>query len=192
MFVAGCSTSVLTTGSFAQEGGNIDLPRVDVGQPKRSGGDGAGGRRPSKPKRTAPAPDAGTTSTVAAPSGPPAPPGGLKPGLNSDGSTVESGGLYVPGQSFGPFGTVSARDLPYSTNSVPQAIIRDQQAKSLEDIVRNDPSVTTAQTAVSVSNFGSQLFNIRGFTLDPSAMRVMARTPMAARRRLRDLSASIS
>ena len=79
---------------------------------------------------------------------------------NSDGSTAQSGGLYVPSPTFGPFGATPARDLPFSTTSIPQAIIRDQQANSLFDAVRNDPSTSIV---ITPSHGGTTNVAIRGF-----------------------------
>ena len=82
------------------------------------------------------------------------------PALNPDGSTPASGDLYVPAPTFGPFGPTPARDLPFSTTSIPQAIIRDQQATSLFDAVRNDASTSIA---ITPSHSGTTNVAIRGF-----------------------------
>jgi iron complex outermembrane recepter protein len=109
--------------------------------------------RTSSPSQTAnPAPGA-TTPT-------PAP---TASALNSDGSTPPSGGLYVPNQSFGPFGPVKAQDNPFSTNSIPQEIIRDQQATTLTEAMRNDPSYGSY---IPANAAGYSNFYIRGFAAD--------------------------
>ncbi|MBS0445879.1 MAG: TonB-dependent receptor [Proteobacteria bacterium] len=83
--------------------------------------------------------------------------------LNSDGSTPESAGLVVPNQTFGPLGTLPASQIPFSTTSIPRAVIDDQQARTLYDMVRNDASVTTLYTATGPN---AEAVNIRGWALD--------------------------
>ncbi len=56
-------------------------------------------------------------------------------------ASPQSGGMFVPNQSFGPLGTVPAKDIPFSTNSIPQTLIRDQQAHSADEALKNDPSI---------------------------------------------------
>ncbi len=85
------------------------------------------------------------------------------PALNSDGSTAASGGMYVPAPTFGPLGPTPAQDNPFSTNSFPQQLIRDQQARTLSEIARNDPSYGTSLPP-SVTGYSN--FFIRGFPTD--------------------------
>lgn len=78
----------------------------------------------------------------------------------SDGSSIASGGLVVTRPDFGLFGPTSQQDLPLSISSIPQVILRDQQAQTLFDAVRNDPSVTVT---LPTSRSGSDDIVIRGF-----------------------------
>ena len=82
---------------------------------------------------------------------------------DSDGSTPESGGFEVPKQSFGPFGAIPTLDLPFSTNSLPQQLIRDTQARDVGELGRNDPSFGNYGLA---SSSGYPDFFIRGFPSD--------------------------
>ncbi len=83
--------------------------------------------------------------------------------LNSDGSTPASGGMYVPAPTFGPFGDTPAKDIPFSTNTIPQQLLQDQQAHSAADALKNDPSVRALPT---VNQF-EQNYIIRGFMVGP-------------------------
>jgi iron complex outermembrane receptor protein len=79
-----------------------------------------------------------------------------------DGSTEESGGTYVTDQSFGPLGIIPAKEIPFSTDSISQLLIADQQATSLYDIAHNDASVVTAAPANQIE----EQISIRGFEID--------------------------
>ena len=83
--------------------------------------------------------------------------------LNPDGSTPASGGMYVPAPSFGPFGPTPDKDIPFSTNSIPQKLLEDQQAHSPADALKNDPSVRAFQP---INQF-AQNYIIRGFQVGP-------------------------
>lgn len=67
-------------------------------------------------------------------------------------------------QSGGTFGETSTLDVPFSVTVIPQALLIDQQVRSLGDIVRNDPS-----TLVSTPPGFNDTINVRGYNLDNSS-----------------------
>jgi len=77
-------------------------------------------------------------------------------------ASAASGGMYVPDQSFGPFGNLNAQDIPFATASIPQAVIQDTQAKGLNEITHYDPSVNSYYS----SNTQQEAIAIRGFPVD--------------------------
>ncbi len=86
--------------------------------------------------------------------------------LNPVGSTAASGGMYVPAPSFGPFGNTPDKDIPFSTFTVPQQVLQDQQVHTTAEALKNDPStIATSQTA----NF--EAYTIRGFSLTNNYIR---------------------
>ena len=96
----------------------------------------------------------------------------LKVGTASTKVIVAAPAYYSAEQSFGPFGDQTAQDLPYASNSIPLELIQDQQAKSVDDILRNDPSVSVVEPSSSVTDSGSPRYNIRGFVVDYGAARI--------------------
>ncbi len=79
-------------------------------------------------------------------------------GLPSD----YAGGQVARGGRLGLLGNVDMMDAPFNTTSYTQALIQDQQAKSVADVVQNDPSVRVAR------GFGNyqELYVIRGFAVN--------------------------
>jgi iron complex outermembrane receptor protein len=73
-----------------------------------------------------------------------------------------AGGQVARGGRLGLLGTVDIMDTPFNATNYTQAIIQDQQAKSVADVVQNDPSVRVAR------GFGNyqELYVIRGFPLN--------------------------
>ncbi|WP_202594115.1 TonB-dependent receptor [Frateuria defendens] len=57
------------------------------------------------------------------------------------GTQATSNGLRVDAAQLGPLGSMSRLDTPYTVNVVPQALIDDQQLKSIADALRYLPSV---------------------------------------------------
>ena len=86
--------------------------------------------------------------------------------LNPDGSTAASGGMYVPSPSFGPFGATPDKDIPFSTFSIPQQVLQNQQVHTTAEALKNDPS--TIALAPSV-NF--EAYTIRGFSVNQNYIR---------------------
>nr|WP_245270009.1 TonB-dependent siderophore receptor [Nitrobacter hamburgensis] len=70
-----------------------------------------------------------------------------------------AGGQVATGASLGLLGNRNVFDTPFSTTSFTEKLIRDQQARTLQDVVNNDASVRTNVPAYS----GIQGFFIRGF-----------------------------
>ncbi|PLZ02650.1 TonB-dependent siderophore receptor [Burkholderia sp. WAC0059] len=77
-------------------------------------------------------------------------------------SPVFAGGQVARGGDFGVLGQQKSLDVPFSMTSYTEKLIEDQQARTLADVLANDPSV---RTAYGYGNF-SEVFVIRGFQLD--------------------------
>ncbi|WPC74210.1 TonB-dependent receptor [Vibrio porteresiae] len=82
------------------------------------------------------------------------------------GSQVDIGGEYQGGQvarasRAGLLGNVDMMDSPFSTTSYTSQLIADQQAKSVADVLQNDPTVRVAK---GFGNF-QELYMIRGFNV---------------------------
>ncbi|VVD99910.1 TonB-dependent receptor [Pandoraea capi] len=71
------------------------------------------------------------------------------------------GGQIARGMSFGVLGNQSTLDVPFSMSAYTSKMIEDQQARTLADVLDNDPSVRMSR---GFGNF-AQTFVIRGFTL---------------------------
>ncbi|OLL32221.1 TonB-dependent receptor [Burkholderia sp. SRS-W-2-2016] len=71
------------------------------------------------------------------------------------------GGQVARGGDFGVFGQQKNIDMPFSMTTYTAKLIQDQQARTLADVLANDPSV---RTAYGYGNF-AQVFVIRGFQL---------------------------
>jgi iron complex outermembrane receptor protein len=73
-----------------------------------------------------------------------------------------AGGQVARGGRMGLLGNVDIMDTPFNTTNYTQAIIADQQARSVADVVQNDPSVRVAR------GFGNyqELYVIRGFAVN--------------------------
>lgn len=85
-------------------------------------------------------------------------------GIYTDGATPSSGGAYVPRPSMGPFGEQDDKDIPFSTLSIPQFVILNQQAHTSADLLKNDPSVIAFQPTVG----RAQSYTVRGFGVGPT------------------------
>lgn len=72
-----------------------------------------------------------------------------------------AGGQVANGGRFGVLGNQDMMNVPFSMTSYTDKLIRDQQARSLGDVVSNDPSV---RTGFGYGNF-SQTFTVRGFQI---------------------------
>ncbi|MEN3278058.1 MAG: iron complex outerrane recepter protein [Massilia sp.] len=73
-----------------------------------------------------------------------------------------AGGQVARGGRLGLLGNVDIMDTPFNTSNYTQALIQDQQARSVADVVQNDPSVRVAR------GFGNyqELYVIRGFAVN--------------------------
>ncbi|KQQ97122.1 TonB-dependent siderophore receptor [Massilia sp. Leaf139] len=73
-----------------------------------------------------------------------------------------AGGQVARGGRLGLLGNVDFMDAPFNTTNFTHALIQDQQARSVADVVQNDPSVRVAR------GFGNyqELYVIRGFAVN--------------------------
>lgn len=70
-----------------------------------------------------------------------------------------AGGQVARGGRVGLLGTRDVMDTPFSTTAYTSELIQDQQARSIADVVQNDPSVRIAR---GYGNF-QEMYMIRGF-----------------------------
>ncbi|WP_426284617.1 TonB-dependent receptor [Luteibacter sp. E-22] len=70
-----------------------------------------------------------------------------------------AGGQVARGGRFGVLGNQDSMNVPFAITSYTDTLIRNQQARTLGDVVSNDPAV---RTGFGYGNF-SQTFTIRGF-----------------------------
>ncbi|MBI0331033.1 TonB-dependent receptor [Burkholderia plantarii] len=82
--------------------------------------------------------------------------------LPGDLSPAYAGGQVARGASYGMLGKQRNIDVPFSMTTYTSKLIEDQQARTLADVLDNDPGV---RTAYGYGNF-SQVFVIRGFELN--------------------------
>lgn len=77
-------------------------------------------------------------------------------------SPAYAGGQVARGGRLGLLGNVDMMDTPFNTLNFTQAVIQDQQARSVADVLQNDPSVRVAR------GFGNyqELYVIRGFAVN--------------------------
>ncbi len=73
-----------------------------------------------------------------------------------------AGGQVARGGRLGLLGNMDMMDTPFNTTNYTQALIQDQQARSVADVLQNDPSVRVAR------GFGNyqELYVIRGFAVN--------------------------
>ncbi|SFC43505.1 TonB-dependent receptor [Massilia yuzhufengensis] len=73
-----------------------------------------------------------------------------------------AGGQVARGGRLGLLGNIDIMDTPFNTMNYTQALIQDQQARSVADVVQNDPAVRVAR------GFGNyqELYVIRGFAVN--------------------------
>jgi iron complex outermembrane receptor protein len=112
---------------------------------------------PPAQAQTAPPPDRETTQTL----------GAVVVNASADASAeglppTYAGGQVARGGRVGLFGNQDVMDTPFNTTSYTQDLIRDQQAQSVGDVLRNAPSVRVAR---GFGNFQESYF-IRGFLLN--------------------------
>jgi iron complex outermembrane receptor protein len=77
-------------------------------------------------------------------------------------SAAYAGGQVARGGRLGLLGNVDIMDTPFNATNYTQALIQDQQARSVGDVVQNDPSVRVAR---GFGNF-QELYVIRGFAVN--------------------------
>ncbi len=81
-------------------------------------------------------------------------------------SAAYSGGQVARGGRLGLLGNVDIMDTPFNATNYTQQLIQDQQARSVADVVQNDPSVRVAR---GFGNF-QELYVIRGFAVNSDDM----------------------
>ncbi|WP_127557794.1 TonB-dependent receptor [Saccharospirillum alexandrii] len=72
-----------------------------------------------------------------------------------------AGGQVAPGGRIGVLGQQKAEDVPFQIIGFTEQLIKDQQANTLADVLRNDAAV---QTGFGYGNY-AETFMVRGFTL---------------------------
>jgi iron complex outermembrane receptor protein len=77
-----------------------------------------------------------------------------------------AGGQVARGGRLGLLGNVDIMDTPFNATNYTQALIQEQQARSVGDVVQNDPSVRVAR---GFGNF-QELYVIRGFAVNSDDM----------------------
>lgn len=77
---------------------------------------------------------------------------------------VYAGGQVATGGQLGMLGNRSVMDTPFNQTSYTAQTIQDQQARSVADILLNDPSVRATQNANA--GYGQDTYFIRGFYYD--------------------------
>ncbi|WP_323143395.1 TonB-dependent receptor [Massilia phyllosphaerae] len=77
-----------------------------------------------------------------------------------------AGGQVARGGRIGLLGNVDIMDTPFNATNYTAALIQDQQARSVADVVQNDPSVRVAR---GFGNF-QELYVIRGFAVNSDDM----------------------
>ena len=82
--------------------------------------------------------------------------------LNTIVVTAQTEGSYQGAQASSPLYTEPLRDTPQSITVVPQAVIRDQNATTLRDVLRNVPGISFQAGEASSTVAGDNL-TIRGF-----------------------------
>lgn len=81
--------------------------------------------------------------------------------LPGDLAPTYGGGQVARGADFGVLGQQKNIDMPFSMTTYTSKLIEDQQARTIADVLANDPAV---RTAYGYGNF-SQVYVIRGFQL---------------------------
>ncbi|WP_024890158.1 TonB-dependent receptor [Luteimonas huabeiensis] len=86
--------------------------------------------------------------------------------VTADGSQVElppayAGGQVATGGRVGLFGNLDVMDTPFNSLNFTADLMRDQQARSVADVVQNDPAVRVAR---GFGNF-QELYVVRGFAV---------------------------
>jgi iron complex outermembrane receptor protein len=81
-------------------------------------------------------------------------------------SSSYAGGQVARGGRLGLLGNADIMDAPFNATNYTQALIQDQQARSVADVVQNDPSVRVAR---GFGNF-QELYVIRGFAVNSDDM----------------------
>ncbi|PMS15177.1 TonB-dependent siderophore receptor [Trinickia dabaoshanensis] len=84
------------------------------------------------------------------------------PSLPGDYAPTFAGGQVARGAEYGVLGKQTNLDMPFTVTSYTSRLIEQQQARTLADVIANDPAV---RSAFGFGNF-SQEFVVRGFPLE--------------------------
>tara|TARA_R110000787_G_scaffold170689_1_gene283442 strand:+ start:131 stop:514 length:384 start_codon:yes stop_codon:yes gene_type:complete len=76
-----------------------------------------------------------------------------------------AGGQVARGGRVGLFGAVNTMDTPFATTSYTEDLARNQQARSVGDVLQNDPAVRVSK---GFGNF-QELYVIRGFPVSAAS-----------------------
>lgn len=171
--LAGSALHLALPGQEVAAQGGMELSPVDVttrrAQPARPS---ATIRRPPAPRPAAArpaaarqAPTARTRPPVASPAVPvaaaPAPPGPPATGVVGAPPAPYAGGQVGTGARIGLLGNRPVLQTPFNVTGFTEKLVQDQQARSLSDIVQNDPSVRNDAPPFSERDS----FFIRGFSV---------------------------
>ena len=72
-----------------------------------------------------------------------------------------AGGQVATGGRIGLLGALDVMDTPFSTTNYTESLIRDQQARSVSDVLQNDPTIRVSK---GFGNF-QELYVLRGFPI---------------------------
>ena len=84
---------------------------------------------------------------------------------NQLGTPVQEEGYWSSISSASGFRAKAVLDTPSSVTSFPEEVIRDQQARSVTDVIKNDPSVVQAESPLWYDRV-----MVRGFYLSTDAI----------------------
>ncbi len=106
--------------------------------------------------------DAATLGAVTVTASAEAEPGALPPAY--------AGGQVATGSRVGVLGNQSLMDTPFHITSYTAALMQDQQAITVADVLANDPSVRTVSYSLTNAAAGGDIFLIRGFSVQDSVL----------------------
>ncbi len=157
-YLMGVSYLALTLGAAIEahaQQQEVPLPAVTVDPPKRQTVRRAQPQKAAKKKAQ--------TVRVAAPMRPTEPVPYVTPSTGALGAPPPpyAGGQVATGGRLGMLGNRSVMDTPFSQTSYTAKLIQDQQARTVGDVLMNDPSVRVVSSAGG--GFGQDVYHIRGF-----------------------------
>jgi catecholate siderophore receptor len=145
------SVSILALVNAIILAGTAKAAEAADSNPSASGGSGTNTATPPKKAPATPAKPASTAT----------PPGAVTK-MNTIVVTAQQAGSYQATQASSPFYTEPLRDTPETITIVPQAVIKDQNATTLRDVLRNVPGISF-QAGEGSSTVAGDNLSIRGF-----------------------------